>query len=231
MPKINNSNKMNDNLSQNTNDTSSIIEQMSKLFDKFTARIENALNLKINKLEEEVKKISDKFSKNQEITNLKIQKQDEKINYLESKLNKLEQQSINNNLNLNSKSRMSFQEIAVTLHGSQSLNEPISPESIQLISVREVKNLFIHTIKTVNIDTKINIIKFNKHLKINNIFVSECLTPFNYQLLKECKKLCRENVIISAWSKNGISYIKKNHDSSPIPIYNLSQLFEVTKLH
>jgi hypothetical protein len=141
----------------------------------------------------------------------------------------MEQNLLNSDVKLISKTKLSYEDIIKTFSGYVNEGEPMSTQVIHLTNVKQVNEYYHHTIKTNNLETKINIIKFKKQLKNKNMFISESLTNYNYQILKEVKKLCFDKVIFSAWTKNGVTFAKKKSDSKPIPIYNLNKLTDFLK--
>ena len=75
--------------------------------------------------------------------------------------------------------------------------------------------------------TKFEIIKNSKKLKGTDTYINEHLTQFNSDIFYKARQLRKDKVILHCWTINGITFIIKNEDSSPVKITDINKFSDI----
>ena len=75
--------------------------------------------------------------------------------------------------------------------------------------------------------TKFEIIKNSKKLKGTDTYINEHLTQINSDIFYKARQLRKDKVILHYWTINGITFIIKNKESSPVKITDINKFSDI----
>jgi environmental stress-induced protein Ves len=201
-----------------------LLNQMNSNFLKHTEILTNEifnLNNRIDKVQNEneslKKDILELSSKNSTLTAT--------CNKLEQKLDQLEQKEIINHVSINGEFQIEpKKEKIISFINTTMPNAKLTDSNIVDFQIMKKDKTSILKIKLDSNATKTKLFQARKQAAPKNIYLSECLTQRQYQLLQEAKKVAKSGHLRFAWSRNGSVFVKQTETSKPMPVYQLSDL-------
>ena len=177
--------------------------------------------------------VSELVNKVDELTAV-VNNKDKTIIELEQKINNLEQFSKQNNIII-SDPKLNFDLTQRNLAPSfitfakEKLDIIIQPyDIVKIHKLKNNKNKHNKIlVKLHHNSTKFEIIKNSKKLKGTDTYINEHLTQFNSDIFYKARQLRKDKVILHCWTINGITFIIKNEDSSPVKITDINKFSDI----
>ena len=214
-----------------TNTEQLLLQLMTRMENFMEKSIENS-QIQFKKLEEKLDQlITENHNLKKENNYLK-----EKINQIENKFDTIEQMELNNDVSFSSASLQTFN--IETLSSSNNFvnfvnaalpDSKLSHDDISKIKVIKHENFPAKIICTFkNHADREKIFDSKKVFREKKVYVSEVLTKYRYNILKDVKNLAKVKNFKFVWTKNGQIFLRKEENAPIIKVTSRSDLQNIS---